>query len=546
MTSRKTRIVMLAAAALIGAVLIAFAIAMLNSRADRKEAAEEQFAAEATISAAVIESLFSSTAGQSAERFSERLGGREVDQKALDNVAQRSRLTYGLVLDERGRIIAETGDVDAGVRAAIGELPEHVRAVLDGQQWRLSGIVRGSVAEYALAFDTPQGRRVSVQGFPVQLLASFLSGTLAKLPNAEDEDAYIVDGKGQVVATDEADVAPGSPAPASGRDRVETTADVGGSDWRVVLSALEADLYRGVNSTVQWLVLAALGLAGGVALLLLARATRQSGELEAAYAQLEATNADLARTNTELARSNGELEQFASVASHDLQEPLRKVQTFGDQLERRHGDALDDEAKDYLRRMRNASARMSVLIDDLLRFSRVTTHAKPHVPVDLDRIAADVRQDLETRVAETGGRVELGPLPRVQADPTQMRQLLQNLIANALKFHRPDVPPVVEVRAEKAPRPGMVAITVSDNGIGFEDTYQERIFRVFERLHPRDVYAGTGIGLALCRKIAERHGGSIVGAGRPGEGSTFTVVLPAANTAATPGGAPRTAEPAHA
>ncbi len=257
----------------------------------------------------------------------------------------------------------------------------------------------------------------------------------------------------------------------------------------------------------------------------------QSAQLQTAYQDLEAVNATLERTNIELSRSNGELEQFASVASHDLQEPLRKVQTFGDQLERRFADDLPDEAKDYLRRMRNASARMSVLIDDLLRFSRVTTHAKPHVTVDLERVARDVVQDLEARIDESNGTVEIGALPAVEADATQMRQLLQNLIANALKFHRDGVAPVVRVDAVPTDEPGMVAFSVADNGIGFEATYEDRIFKVFERLHPRDVYAGTGIGLALCRKIAERHGGSIHGDGRPGEGATFTVVLPAARTA---------------
>jgi light-regulated signal transduction histidine kinase (bacteriophytochrome) len=148
--------------------------------------------------------------------------------------------------------------------------------------------------------------------------------------------------------------------------------------------------------------------------------------------------------------------------------------------------------------------------------------------VTLDRIARDVLADLETRVGESGGTVEIGKLPTVQGDATQMRQLLQNLIANALKFHRDGVPPVVRVDQATTTEPGMVALTVADNGIGFESTYEERIFRVFERLHPRDVYAGTGIGLALCRKIAERHGGTITGDGRPGEGATFTVVLPAA------------------
>jgi light-regulated signal transduction histidine kinase (bacteriophytochrome) len=248
--------------------------------------------------------------------------------------------------------------------------------------------------------------------------------------------------------------------------------------------------------------------------------------VQSANAKLERANQDLAHSNLELKRSNAELEQFASVASHDLQEPLRKVQTFGDQLERRYGDQIPDEAVDYLHRMRRAANRMSTLIEDLLRFSRVTTHARPPQPVDLSRVAREVTSDLEAPLQETQGVVEIDGLPTVEADPLQMRQLLQNLIANGIKFHRPGLPPLVRLQRAQSPGVGLVAFTVQDNGIGFEPEYEERIFKVFERLHPRDVYQGTGIGLAMCRKIVERHGGSIVAAGRPGEGSTFTVTLP--------------------
>jgi PAS domain S-box-containing protein len=225
-----------------------------------------------------------------------------------------------------------------------------------------------------------------------------------------------------------------------------------------------------------------------------------------------------------LAQSNRELEDFAYVASHDLQEPLRKIQAFGDLLEKKHAAGLDPQAIDYLGRMQSAARRMQVLINDLLTFSRVTTKGQPFVPVDLESVARDVVHDLETRLHDTGGRITVGALPSLEADPLQMRQLLQNLAANALKFHRPGVPPEVEIRGET--ENGRCRIVVSDNGIGFEEKYADRIFTMFERLHARTAYEGTGIGLAICRKIAERHGGEIRAHGRPDEGATFVVTLP--------------------
>jgi PAS domain S-box-containing protein len=223
-------------------------------------------------------------------------------------------------------------------------------------------------------------------------------------------------------------------------------------------------------------------------------------------------------------QSNRELEDFAYVASHDLQEPLRKIQAFGDLLESKHKAILPPQAVDYIDRMRAAARRMQVLINDLLMFSRVTTKAQPFSPVDLEHVAHDVARDLEIRTHEAGGRIDIGPLPTIDADAVQMRQLLQNLAGNALKFHRPDVPPLVTIAATV--ENGICSLTVSDNGIGFEEKYAERIFTMFERLHGRGTYEGTGIGLAICRRIAERHGGNVVAQSRPGEGSTFVVTLP--------------------
>jgi signal transduction histidine kinase len=238
--------------------------------------------------------------------------------------------------------------------------------------------------------------------------------------------------------------------------------------------------------------------------------------------------AELATANTLLQHSNRELEQFASVASHDLQEPLRKIEAFGDRLKMQR-ETLNEQAVDYLDRILKSASRMRTLINDLLSFSRVATRALPFKPVDLGQIANEVVGDLEGRLQHVEGQVELDTLPTIEADPTQMRQLLQNLIGNALKFHRPEVSPVVKVKAERQTaegQPERLVLTVADNGIGFEEQYLDRIFEVFQRLHGRTEFEGTGIGLAICRKIVERHHGTITARSKPGEGSTFIVTLP--------------------
>ena len=235
---------------------------------------------------------------------------------------------------------------------------------------------------------------------------------------------------------------------------------------------------------------------------------------------------ELADANTSLRNSNRELEQFASVASHDLQEPLRKIEAFGDRLKMSR-ESLNEQSRDYLDRILSSATRMRTLINDLLSFSRVATRAQPFKPVQLAVIAKEVVVDLEGRLQQTQGQVELGELPEFEADPTQMRQLFQNLIGNALKFHREGVAPVVRVSAAQSDNSrDKVTLTVSDNGIGFEEQYLDRIFEVFQRLHGRNEFEGTGIGLAIVRKIVERHGGTITARSKPGEGATFIVTLP--------------------
>lgn len=244
----------------------------------------------------------------------------------------------------------------------------------------------------------------------------------------------------------------------------------------------------------------------------------------------KAADETLAQKAAELARSNSELEQFAFVASHDLQEPLRKIQAFGDRLRGKCEGAVSPEALEYLERMQSASARMRRLIDDLLTFSRAIRNSEPFQLVDLTVVIREVLVDLEVRIERTGARVGVGDLPMIDADPMQMRQLFQNLIGNALKFQPEGNKPVVEIRGRNVTAPSgktFAEITIQDNGIGFDEKYVDRMFAVFQRLHGRTEYEGTGVGLAVCRRITDRHGGTIIARSTPGQGATFTLTLPA-------------------
>jgi PAS domain S-box-containing protein len=256
----------------------------------------------------------------------------------------------------------------------------------------------------------------------------------------------------------------------------------------------------------------------------------------------------LGQKAAELARSNAELEQFAFVASHDLQEPLRKILAFGDRLKSKCEGAIATEARDYLDRMQNAAARMRTLIDDLLSFSRVIRCSEPFASVDLAAAARDMLVDLEVRIEKSGAHVEVGELPTIDADPSQMRRLLLNLVGNALKFQPPGNAPVVKITSRILNRlsmsettlikrePGtlnpektsdqLCEITVADNGIGLDEQYSEKIFAVFQRLHGRNEFEGTGVGLAICRRITDRHQGTIRVQSQLGKGTSFIITLP--------------------
>ena len=240
----------------------------------------------------------------------------------------------------------------------------------------------------------------------------------------------------------------------------------------------------------------------------------------------------LERHALDLARSNEELEQFAYVASHDLQEPLRKIRAFGALLADEKQENLDDEGQQYIDFMTDAAARMQTLVSDLLALSRVTTAAHPFENLALSEVFDTVLSDLSVALEEAEGEVDVAATPTIEADRTQMEQLFRNLIGNGLKFRRPGVAPRVTVRMAEEAQPLVATpgpaytIVVTDNGIGFESSLGSKLFQPFKRLHARHQYEGAGIGLAICEKIVLRHHGRIAASGTPGEGAAFTVTLP--------------------
>jgi PAS domain S-box-containing protein len=234
---------------------------------------------------------------------------------------------------------------------------------------------------------------------------------------------------------------------------------------------------------------------------------------------------ELIRANQVLEQRNRALRDFANVASHDLREPLRKIQTFADLIEEEYGAGMG-EGRAYLERMRAVAERMTDLLNDLRSFSRLGSGFSPFVRTELNEIIQEVISDLEPRVKETGAVLDIGDLPAVYGIRSHLRQLFQNVITNALKFRKKDVEPHVQIYSDEPTEPGTVRIIVSDQGIGFDPAYAERIFGPFQRLHRRTAYEGTGMGLAICRRIVEHHGGTMTAESRPGEGARFIITLP--------------------
>jgi signal transduction histidine kinase len=537
-----------AAALIVATALVVLGVSLHATQTHARETLISRFQDRAQVVSALIQAEVSSVPSSAAE--TPAYTSATVDGQALDRAAAQSHLAFVTILDRAGNVVARSRTMTAADLSQVLRSPAFA-GVRAGAPVSLSDVLSGGargggVVDLVVPLQTAAGERILVGGLPVTLLGALFGTYLQRIPHSVGA-AYVLDSRGAMIA----DAAPPSAAAGATVTRLPPTrlahshsgpyghggyfvsAAVPGSTWRVVLTSTQSALFSSVSGARKWLpwaIYIALGLVA-LGFLLLARRLLASGAaLSRANAELAMSNARLQSTNellrhaAELSRSNAELEQFASIASHDLQEPLRKVQTFAAQLNAKESENLSEQGQDFLRRMSDAAGRMRSLIDDLLMFSRVSTQGHPFTSVNLGHVISQVLVDLEVSIEESLAVVTVGLMPTIEADPLQMRQLFQNLLGNALKFRRPEVTPELRVEAQVVDH--IAQLTVRDNGIGFDEQYATRIFRAFERLHGARAYPGTGIGLALCRKIVERHHGTITATSEIDHGATFTIRLP--------------------
>jgi signal transduction histidine kinase len=546
---RRAHAVVGAAALVLTIALVVLGVSLHATQTRARQTLISRFQDRAQIVSALIQAEVASVPSSAAA--TPAYTSVKVNDRTLDRAAAESHLAFATILARNGQVLAHSSTMTASDLSQVLRSPAFAR-VRAGAPVSLSDVLSGgsratSVVDLVVPLHTQAGPRILVGGLPAPLLGVLFDTYLQRIPHTVGA-AYVLDSRGAMIA----DAAPPSASPGAAATQLPLTsldhshsgpyghggyfvsAAIPGSTWRVVLTSTQSSLFSSVSGARKWLpwaIFIALGvlalgvlvllrqlLASGVAL------SRANAELETSNARLQSTN-ELLRHAAELSRSNAELEQFASIASHDLQEPLRKVQTFAAQLNAKESDNLSEQGRDFLRRMSDAAARMRNLIDDLLVFSRVSTQGHPFTAVNLGHVISQVLVDLEVSIEESRAVVRVGLMPTIEADPLQMRQLFQNLLGNALKFRRSDVTPELRVEAQVVDR-HIAQLTVSDNGIGFDEQYATRIFRAFERLHGARAYPGTGIGLALCRKIVERHHGTITAVGEIDHGSTFTIRLP--------------------
>ena len=507
-------------------VCAATAILLLSSQRDQRDDLRSAYGKRADIATDSVSAIFTVAYSGQAREAAKTFDQARPSTRLLDRQAAEGDNVYMAVIDPSGEVVSASSRAPAGLARRFASVPRFARTALR-QGYGLSDVqvVGGkAVVETAVAFESPFGRRIQLSAAPVETFVQFLSGTLVRLPRVARGGAWVLDRNGRPLGRAGFSNRLRSPRPVLYGPRLEGSFDgvrgrtyfraarVPSSDWRVVVVAPERELFTAIRGASRWVpwALLALGLALLVAVaLLLRRLSRTAGALQASNAELE--------------RSNADLEQFAYVASHDLSEPLRTVAGFSQLLGKRYAGRLDDEADMYIGHMTSGVDRMQQLIDDLLLYSRVGREPVGRDRVELDGLLDEVLASIAPMIRDRGAQVTSDDLPVVQGERGQLGQVLQNLIANAVKFTAPDVTPRVHLSAAR--RAGMWEIAVRDNGIGV-DAAEEHIFKMFGRLHPADAYPGTGIGLALVKRILERHGGDIRVSPARGGGSIFTFTLP--------------------
>jgi signal transduction histidine kinase len=449
-----------AVASVLVVVLVLFGLQLHSTQTEARRGVESRFRDRAQVVSALTQAILGSVATPS--EATRQYGTPTVSGRLLDTAVAQGHLIYEVLLDQHERVIAASRTFIATARARALSSGV-IKPVLAGAPVFLSDVIPGdvgapSVIDLAVSLKAASGPRVLLIGAPIELLGPFLGSYLQRVP-VQGGTAYVLDSQGDVIGSRDSRQTMGQRVTAPGLIEAEhhrfsgaygsdgyfVSVAVPGTTWRVVLTSSKSSLFSSVSGSRKWLpwviYIALMAVALGF-LAVLRRLLGSAVALSAANAQLAENNTRLESSNallrhaTELSRSNAELEQFASIASHDLQEPLRKVQTFAAQLTATEHDRLSAEGQDFLRRMSDAAGRMRTLIDDLLMFSRVSTKGRPFVAVDLGEVTAQVLVDLEQSIEDSGARMRIGTLPTIEADPVQMRQLLQNLLGNAARGFR--------------------------------------------------------------------------------------------------------------
>ena len=541
----------------IAALFVAFALVLLGvgawllatSQANDREQLRERYAIAADIAGDTINSLFDAAIGPALPRYAEQFGG-EVTTEQLDAYIEQTQGLWSAVLEPDGTVIAEsTGTPDQPGAPILDSFDEDTFFVL--------GDIEGSGKEQFIQTGVlfPIGEeesRVLASGSDLEVIGPFLAGSVSTLTRFGG-DAYVLDGNGEILGAVSADNPEQAPPPdpelvekaktqeegfyeGANGERFFAARPVTGTDWHVATSVSTTELYEpasGVSRWLPWVVLGILALALVMIGVLVRRAVDAGARLAVVNSQLESSQdrlrdraIELQSSNAELQRSNAELEQFAYVASHDLSAPLRAVAGFSQLLGVRYKGRLDSDADEFIGHMQDGVERMQRIIDDLLAYSRVGRGGLRAEPVDLDAILDEVLHSLGPEIEERGAVVTRDELGTAYGEAGQLSQVIQNLVANGMKFTAEGVRPEVHVSAVR--EGGRVKVSVRDNGIGIEPSHAEQIFKMFQRLHSAEEFEGTGIGLAIAKKIVERHEGTIVIAPAPGGGTVFTFDVPAA------------------